>query len=178
MRGNRKHDWWTAIYIGSVLGKHLASAAVQKHWGFILYMLENVLRNTYYVFNKVYVHLWLCPMSRVTIANLDLLSNSETGVNPGIRSWKKHLSDWARCQEAIGGIYFTKKWRAETIQPGLEFDNFKPWLNSGIFKCISWLNVSFLGGDNRSFPKEEVETYQIAPMSHLNSPTLSVSSHL
>ncbi len=34
--------------------------------------------------------------------------------------------------KAIGDIYFTKKWRAETLQPGLEFDNFKPQLKSGI----------------------------------------------
>jgi hypothetical protein len=36
----------------------------------------------------------------------------------------------------------------ETLQPGLVFDNFKPWLKSGIFKCISWLNGSFFGGDD------------------------------
>ncbi len=29
------------------------------------------------------------------------------------------------------------------MQPGLEFNNFKPWLESGIFKYISWLNVVF-----------------------------------
>jgi hypothetical protein len=46
-------------------------------------------------------------------------------LNPGIKSWKMHLSDWARCQKAIDGICFTKKWRAETLQPGLEFGNFK-----------------------------------------------------
>ncbi len=78
--------------------------------------------------------------SCVTISNLDLFSSSSTGVNPGIRSWRKHLPDWARCQKAIGGICFTKKWRAEILQPDLEFDNFKPWLESSIFKCISWLN--------------------------------------
>jgi hypothetical protein len=59
--------------------------------------------------------------------------------------WKMHLFEWAQCQEAIGGIYFTKKWRAETLQSGLEFDNFKPRLESGIFDCIFWLNGSFLG---------------------------------
>jgi hypothetical protein len=79
-------------------------------------------------------------MSFVTISNPDSLSSSETGVNPSIRSWKKHLSEWARCQKAICSIYFTKKWRADTLPPGLEFDSFKPWLKSGIFKCISWLN--------------------------------------
>jgi hypothetical protein len=36
---------------------------------------------------------------------------------------------------------------AETLQPGLEFDKFKPLLTSGIFKCTScWLNGSFFGG--------------------------------
>ncbi len=48
--------------------------------------------------------------SWVTISNHESLSSSETG----IQSWKKHLTDWARCQKAIGGIYFPKKWRAET----------------------------------------------------------------
>ncbi len=82
--------------------------------------------------------------SCVTISNHNLLFISETGVNSGIRSWKKHSSEWAWCQKAIGGIYFTKKWRTETLQPGLEFGNFK--LKSGIFKCISWLNGPFSSG--------------------------------
>ncbi len=81
--------------------------------------------------------------SFVTISNPDSLSSCETGVDPGIRSWRKHSSDWARCQKAIGDIYFTKKGRAETLQPGLELDNFQRRLKSGIFKCISWLNSSF-----------------------------------
>ncbi len=84
--------------------------------------------------------------SCVTISNHDLLSSSETMVISEIRSWKKHLFEWARCQEAIGGSYFTKKWRSETLQPGLEFDNFKPRLKSSIFKCISLLNGSFFRG--------------------------------
>ncbi len=89
---------------------------------------------------------FLVSVSCVTISKPDAISSSETGVNPGIRSWKKHLYDWAQCQKAIGSIYCTKKWRAEILQPGLEFDNFKPWLKSGIFKCISWLNSSFVLG--------------------------------
>ncbi len=56
-------------------------------------------------------------------------------------------------------IYFTKKWRAETLQPGLEFDNYKPRLKIGIFKCISWLNVSFFGGDDRGILLEEFELW-------------------
>ncbi len=80
--------------------------------------------------------------SCVTNSNPDSLSSSETGVYPG-KELKKHLSDWARCQKAIGGIYFTKKWRSETIQPGLEFDNFKPPFKRGIFNCIFSLNSFF-----------------------------------
>ncbi len=83
--------------------------------------------------------------SYLTNSTSDSFSNSETGVNPGINSWKKHVSDWGRCQEAVGGIYFTNKWRAETLLPGLEFGNFKPWRESGIFKCVSWMNGFFLG---------------------------------
>jgi hypothetical protein len=48
---------------------------------------------------------------------------------------------------------------------GLEFDNFKPRLKSGIFKCISWLNGSFFGGDNRGFLQEGAKIYSMAPMS-------------
>ncbi len=84
--------------------------------------------------------------SCVTISNPGWLSSSETRINLGIRSWKKHLSEWARCQKAIGGIYFTKKWRTETLQPGLEFATFKPRLKRGIFKCVSCLNGSFFWG--------------------------------
>jgi hypothetical protein len=73
---------------------------------------------------------------------------------------------------------FHKEWRAETLQRGLEFDNFKPGLESGIFKCISWLNGSFFGCDDRGFLKEVVETYLMAPMSPLNSPTFFRSSHI
>ncbi len=97
-------------------------------------------------------------------------SSSGTGNNPLRRSWKTHFIDcswahelhwlltcsWARCQKAIGGIYFKKKWRAGTQQPGLEFDNFKPRLKSGIFKCISWLNGSFFWGDALGSLKDQL----------------------
>ncbi len=83
------------------------------------------------------------------------------------RSWRKHFSEWARCQKAIGGIYFTNKSRAQTLQPGLELDNFKQRLKSCIFKCISWLNALFFWGD-WGFVKEGVETCL----------TIFLSSHL
>ncbi len=116
--------------------------------------------------------------SCVTILIPDSLWSRETMVYFGIKSWKKHLSDWARCQKAVGGIYFTNKWRAETLQPGLGFHNFKPRLQSSIFKCISWLNGSFFGGDDWGISKEGVKTYLMAPMSPLNKPTFCLSSHL
>jgi hypothetical protein len=84
--------------------------------------------------------------SCVTISNPDSLSSSETGDSPGIRSWKKHLSEWARCQKAMGGIYFTQKLRAQTLQHGSEFDNVKARLDNGIFKEISWLSGSVFRG--------------------------------
>ncbi len=105
--------------------------------------------------------------SCVTIANPDSLSSSETGVNPGTRCWRKFLSEWARCQKAIGGIYFTKKWRAKILQPGSKFDNFKPRLKSSTFKTSnaspSW-TVRFFEGDDLGFLEEGVKTYLMEPM--------------
>ncbi len=61
-------------------------------------------------------HFLLVYAIRVTISNPQhLLSSSETGITLGVRSWEKNLSEWARCHEAIYGIYFTKNWRAETL---------------------------------------------------------------
>jgi hypothetical protein len=60
-------------------------------------------------------------------------------------------------------FFFQKKWRSEALQPGLEFDNCKPRLKGGIFKCISCLNGSFLGGDVHGILKEGVKAYQKAP---------------
>ncbi len=64
-------------------------------------------------------------------------------------SWIKKLKKSLIWMSSVPGSHwwhlFYKKWRAETLQLGLKFDNFKPLLESGIFKCISWLNGSFLG---------------------------------
>jgi hypothetical protein len=92
---------------------------------------------------------------------------------------KNRLSYWARFQKAIGGIYFAMRWRAETLQPGLEFEIIKPRLESGIFKYISWLNaLVFFGGDDRGFLKEGVETYLIALILSLNLPTFFFCIHI
>ncbi len=63
-----------------------------------------------------------------------------------------------------------------TLQAGLEFDNLKPWLKSGGFKCISWLNGLFFGVDDRSFLKDGVKTYLKSTMSPLNSPIFFFTS--
>ncbi len=68
------------------------------------------------------------PVSCVTILNSDSIFTSERVVNSGIRSWKKHWPEWAQYKKAIGDLRITNKWRAETLQPGLDFDNFKPLL--------------------------------------------------
>jgi hypothetical protein len=41
---------------------------------------------------------------------------------------------------------FTKKRRAESLQPGVDFDVFNPQFESSIFKCISWLYGLFYVG--------------------------------
>jgi hypothetical protein len=100
------------------------------------------------------------------------------------QSWTKKLSKALIWMSSLSEshwwyrIYVTKKWRAATLQPGLEFDDFKPRLESGIFKCISWLNGSYFGRANQGFLKEGVKAYLKAQMSPLDSPTLSLPSVL
>jgi hypothetical protein len=123
--------------------------------------------------------------SSMTISNPDSVSSSsKTEINPGIRNWKKKVSEWARWQEEICGVYFTKKWSAETLRSGLlEFDIFKPRLEGGISKRISWLSGSLLGGDDdRGFLQEGIKVnLMMAPMSFFNGKFLSLpysQSHL
>jgi hypothetical protein len=71
------------------------------------------------------------------------------------------MSEWTRCQEVgkvrkcqKGGIYNTKKRKAATSLRGPGYENLKPRLESGIFKCASWLKGSFFfGGDVRGFQR-------------------------
>ncbi len=169
LKGYRHSSWHQTAPVNFVEIKRICSHNLMK-W------LRFDFRNTIY-YRCEYGH---SPVSTscVTIWNPNSLSSSETGVNPEIKSWKKDLYDWARCQKAIGGIYFTKKWRAETRHPGLEFDNFKPRLKSGIFNRSPDWTVRFFGVDDRGFLKEGVKTYLMASMSSLNSPTFFLSSHL
>ncbi len=66
-------------------------------------------------------------------------------------------------------IFFIQR-RGVSLQPGLEFNNFKPWIKSCVFKCISWLSGSFFGRDDWGFLKKTVKTWLMAPMSPRNSP--------
>ncbi len=93
---------------------------------------------------------------------------------------KKHLSEWARRQKLIGGIYFTKKWRAETLRPGLELDNFKPQLKVVSSSASPGWTVFVLGGGERGFLKALVNIYEIAPMYVASSLAIIfiLSSHL
>ncbi len=79
----------------------------------------------------------------VTLSNPDLLSSSETRKKKlkKARIWMSSMSESHWC------IHFTRKWRADTLQPGLEFDILRSRLKNGIFKMhIShgW-TVYFLG---------------------------------
>jgi hypothetical protein len=58
----------------------------------------------------------------MAVSNTRDLSSSETRVNAATRGWKSHLSESTWCQESIGGICFTNKWRAASLQP-LTFSN-------------------------------------------------------
>jgi hypothetical protein len=71
---------------------------------------------------------------------------------------------WLRSMsESQWSIYFTNNWTAETLKRGLEFDNFKPRLKSGIFKCISWLNRSYFLVVMIKFSEEGSQAYLVVP---------------
>ncbi len=72
----------------------------------------------------------------------------------------------------LGGIYFPKKWRAETLRPALEFYNFKARLKV-VFPIIAslWPKGLFSGGDDQGFLKEGVKPYLMTLKSLLNSPS-------
>jgi hypothetical protein len=110
----------------------------------------------------------------MAVSNTRCLSSSETRVNAGIRGWKLHLSESTWCQESFGGICFTNKRRAASLQP-LTFSNHCS--NSVFLNASPGLTVRFLGGEHRGFLKEGVKAY-MAPMSPLNSPTFFLSPHL
>jgi hypothetical protein len=119
----------------------------------------------------------LLPVSAscVTTLNPRSFSSSETMVNPGIRSWKRHLSEWARRQKAVGDIYLKNKWRAQTLQP---------WFRIWHFQIPAWkrcLQMHFLAvrfvfwGPWSWFLKQGVKIYLMAPLSPVNSPTCDLS---
>jgi hypothetical protein len=138
--------------IHRTLGRHVSRVAHFKRMN-ANPRLTNVSRSRRWTMNMEMSNDYL-PVSAscVTISNPDSLSTSKTWINLGMRSWRNDLSEWARCLKAIGGTYFTKKGRAKTPQPGLDFDNCTPWLKTVIFRYISWLNGSLFEGVG-GFPK-------------------------
>ncbi len=104
-------------------------------------------------------------------ANTRYLSSNETRVNAGKRGWKLHLSESNWCQESVGGICFSNKWRAASLQP-LIFSN-HCW-NAVFSNASPSLTVRFLGVEHRGFLREGVKAYRMASMSPLNSPTFFV----
>jgi hypothetical protein len=88
----------------------------------------------------------------------------------------KTLTWLSSTSETHAGFYFRKKWTDEILQPGLEFDNFKPQLKSGIFNCISWLNCLFLREIIEAFWKSQYLSNDINVVSWL--PNFFLSSHL
>ncbi len=104
------------------------------------------------------------------VSNKNYLSSSEARV--GIRRWKLNQSEQTWCQESIGGIRFTNKWRAASLSTSSEFDYFKPMLKHSILKCISWLNDSLFGRGRWGFlTKEGFKTFWTTLRSPLNSVT-------
>jgi hypothetical protein len=101
-------------------------------------------------------------------------------VNPRIKSWKIHLTEWGGLQTAAGSIFFSQRREELGLYHLVHEENYKPLFESGIFKSISWLNGSIFWGcdDDWGFLKNIVITYQMSPMSPLNSATFLLSSHL
>jgi hypothetical protein len=79
--------------------------------------------------------------SCVAISNADSISSCDTGINPGIRSRKCTELDVRK--PLVVSISKSQELRLYNLVLG--FDNSKPRLKSGIFKCISSLNCSFFG---------------------------------
>ncbi len=105
--------------------------------------------------------MWQCETSSC----FPTVKSPFTGVNAGLRRWKDHLSEWTRSLEANVVMILYRR-RASAPRRGLGFDDFKPWIQSGIFKGICWLNGSFLRDDGWCFLK--VGVYLLALVSHLN----------
>ncbi len=53
----------------------------------------------------------------LAVSSTRYISSHETRANASIRGWKLHLSESTWCQESVGGICFTNKWRAASQQP-------------------------------------------------------------
>jgi hypothetical protein len=93
-----------------------------------------------------------------TNSNPSSLSSRETVVGPGMRSWKKHLSEWDQRQKAFGGTYFPNKWRGETSQPGSKLTISNPGLKAVSSSASPGWSVRFLRAMIVGFWKGESKT--------------------
>ncbi len=117
------------------------SFLVGEHWGFLkegvkIYQMAPMSPLNSPIFfvctSIVYsldLRLYRCADGRflmsprgMAVSNTRYLSSSETRVNAGIRARKLYLSESTRCQESVGGICSTNKWRSASLQP-LTFSN-------------------------------------------------------
>jgi hypothetical protein len=108
---------------------------------------SRTFEDTFYKFMKIFIKIkeafleknstretvasidWRCADGRflmlprgMAVSNTRYLFSSETRVNASIRGWKWHRSESTWCQESVGGICFTNKWRAASLQ-SLTFSN-------------------------------------------------------
>ncbi len=89
----------------------------------------------------------------MTISDPDSLLSSETGLILEEEAENSaHLNELDIRKPLV--VYISRRSEEQRLQRGLEFDNLKPWLKSGISKCISWLNGSSFGGCDSCFLKK------------------------
>jgi hypothetical protein len=102
-----------------------------------------------------------CPQVAQTLTRFPAVKQ---GANPGIVAERStHLNELDVRKPF--GISLTKKCLAETLQSGLEFDNFKPWINRGTYSnAFPGKTIIFWGNVGGSL-KEAVRTYLTAQMS-------------
>jgi predicted membrane protein len=65
--------------------------------------------------------------SCVKSSNPHSLYSSEKGIKLGIRSWRKHVFEWARCRKAVFGLTFRKKAKSWDSTTWCPIGQFQTW---------------------------------------------------
>ncbi len=106
------------------------------------------------------------------VGNLTNPKIAETKALEPIKSWHFCISNFRTCWFP-NDIWVVQDWGHSPIigdrrvQPCSEFHNFRHGSKAISSNASSGSTGQFLGGDDRNFLKEGVETYQMAPMSPL-----------